>query len=69
MALNEKLLEVLGDDVTADQGFAHVNDVLKNAVGASLQGCWAGKGVPAGTQARRSSSRIALRTMPSRLSA
>ena len=33
MVLNEKLLEVLGDDVTQDQAFAHANDVLKNAVG------------------------------------
>ena len=31
--LNEKLLEVLGDDVTQDQAFAHANDVLKSAVG------------------------------------
>ena len=31
--LNEKLLEVMGDDVTQDQAFAHANDVLKNAVG------------------------------------
>jgi cell division protein FtsZ len=31
--LNEKLLEVLGDEVTQDQAFAHANDVLKNAVG------------------------------------
>jgi cell division protein FtsZ len=31
--LNEKLLEVLGDDVTQEQAFAHANDVLKNAVG------------------------------------
>ncbi len=31
--LNEKLLEVLGDDITQDQAFAHANDVLKNAVG------------------------------------
>ncbi|MEO7151428.1 MAG: cell division protein FtsZ [Burkholderiaceae bacterium] len=31
--LNEKLLEVLGDDVTQDQAFAHANDVLRNAVG------------------------------------
>ena len=30
---NEKLLEVLGDDVTQDQAFAHANDLLKNAVG------------------------------------
>ena len=33
MVLNEKLLDVLGDDVTQDQAFAHANDVLKNAVG------------------------------------
>ena len=31
--LNEKLLDVLGDDVTQDQAFAHANDVLNNAVG------------------------------------
>jgi cell division protein FtsZ len=31
--LNEKLLEVLGDDVTQDEAFAHANGVLKNAVG------------------------------------
>ena len=31
--LNDKLLEVLGDDVTQDQAFAHANDVLRNAVG------------------------------------
>ncbi len=31
--LNDKLLEVLGDDATQDQAFAHANDVLKNAVG------------------------------------
>jgi cell division protein FtsZ len=31
--LNEKLLEVLGDDITQDEAFAHANDVLKNAVG------------------------------------
>ena len=31
--LNEKLLEVLGDDITQDQAFAHANDVLRNAVG------------------------------------
>lgn len=31
--LNEKLLEVLGDDVTQEQAFAQANDVLKNAVG------------------------------------
>ena len=28
VVLNEKLLEVLGDDVTQDQAFAHANDVL-----------------------------------------
>ena len=33
MVLNEKLLEVMGDDVTQEQAFAHANDVLKNAVG------------------------------------
>ncbi len=33
VVLNEKLLEVLGDDVTQDDAFAHANDVLKNAVG------------------------------------
>jgi len=31
--LNEKLLEVLGDDVTQEEAFGHANDVLKNAVG------------------------------------
>jgi cell division protein FtsZ len=31
--LNEKLIDVLGDDVTQDEAFAHANDVLKNAVG------------------------------------
>jgi cell division protein FtsZ len=31
--LNEKLLEVLGEDVTQEQAFAHANDVLRNAVG------------------------------------
>ncbi len=31
--LNERLLEVLGDDVTQEQAFAQANDVLKNAVG------------------------------------
>jgi cell division protein FtsZ len=29
----EKLLEVMGDDVSQEQAFAHANDVLKNAVG------------------------------------
>ncbi|EWS56006.1 Cell division protein FtsZ [Methylibium sp. T29] len=33
MVLNEKLLEVLGDDVSQDQAFKQANDVLKNAVG------------------------------------
>jgi len=31
--LNEKLLDVLGDDVTQDQAFAYANDVLRNSVG------------------------------------
>ena len=31
--LNERLLDVLGDDVTQEQAFAQANDVLKNAVG------------------------------------
>ncbi len=33
VVLNQKLLEVMGDDVTQEQAFAHANDVLKNAVG------------------------------------
>ena len=33
VVLNEKLLEVMGDDATQDEAFAHANDVLKNAVG------------------------------------
>ena len=33
VVLNEKLLDVLGDDVTQDEAFAHANNVLKNAVG------------------------------------
>ncbi|MCW5256040.1 cell division protein FtsZ [Verminephrobacter aporrectodeae subsp. tuberculatae] len=33
VVLNEKLLEVLGQDITQDEAFAHANDVLKNAVG------------------------------------
>jgi cell division protein FtsZ len=33
VVLNEKLLEVLGDDATQDEAFSHANDVLKNAVG------------------------------------
>ena len=35
VVLNEKLLEVLGDDVTQEDAFAHANDVLRNAVGGS----------------------------------
>jgi cell division protein FtsZ len=31
--LNDKLLDVLGEDVTQDQAFAHANDVLRSAVG------------------------------------
>jgi cell division protein FtsZ len=33
VVLNEKLLEVFGDDMSQDEAFAHANDVLKNAVG------------------------------------
>ncbi len=33
VVLNEKLLDVLGDDVTQDEAFKEANDVLKNAVG------------------------------------
>jgi cell division protein FtsZ len=33
VVLNEKLLEVMGDDVTQEEAFSHANDVLKNAVG------------------------------------
>jgi cell division protein FtsZ len=33
VVLNEKLLEVMGDDATQERAFAHANDVLKNAVG------------------------------------
>jgi cell division protein FtsZ len=33
VVLNEKLLEVLDEDVSQDEAFAHANDVLKNAVG------------------------------------
>ena len=33
VVLNEKLLEVLGEDVTQEQAFAQANDVLRNAVG------------------------------------
>ncbi|GAA4419288.1 cell division protein FtsZ [Acidovorax lacteus] len=33
VVLNEKLLDVLGEDITQEEAFAHANDVLKNAVG------------------------------------
>ncbi|MCX7240073.1 MAG: cell division protein FtsZ [Burkholderiales bacterium] len=33
VVLNEKLLEVLGEDITQEEAFAQANDVLKNAVG------------------------------------
>jgi cell division protein FtsZ len=33
VVLNEKLLEVMGDDVRQEEAFAFCNDVLKNAVG------------------------------------
>ncbi|KAF1048949.1 cell division protein FtsZ [Xylophilus sp.] len=33
VVLNDKLLEVLGDDIVQEEAFAHANDVLKNAVG------------------------------------
>ena len=33
VVLNDKLQEVLGDDVTQDEAFAEANDVLKNSVG------------------------------------
>jgi cell division protein FtsZ len=33
VVLNEKLLEVLGDEITQAQAFSYANDVLKNAVG------------------------------------
>ncbi len=33
VVLNEKLLDVLGEDITQDEAFKHANDVLKNAVG------------------------------------
>lgn len=33
VVLNDKLQEVLGDDVLQHEAFAHANDVLKNAVG------------------------------------
>ncbi len=33
VVLNEKLIEVLGNDITQEEAFAQANDVLKNAVG------------------------------------
>jgi len=33
VVLNEKLLEVLGDDISQDSAFAYANDVLRNSVG------------------------------------
>ena len=33
VVLNEKLIDVLGEDVTQEEAFAYANDVLKNAVG------------------------------------
>ena len=33
VVLNEKLQQVLGDDITQDQAFAFANDVLRNSVG------------------------------------
>ena len=33
VVLNEKLLDVLGDEISQDEAFAQANDVLKNAVG------------------------------------
>lgn len=33
VVLNEKLLDVFGDDITQEEAFSHANDVLKNAVG------------------------------------
>ena len=33
VVLNDKLLEVYGDDITQEEAFRHANDVLKNAVG------------------------------------
>ena len=33
VVLNDKLQEVMGDDITQDEAFAEANDVLKNAVG------------------------------------
>lgn len=33
VVLNERLLEVLGEDITQDEAFAYADDVLRNAVG------------------------------------
>lgn len=33
VVLNEKLLDVFGEDITQEEAFSHANDVLKNAVG------------------------------------
>nr|AGC70921.1 cell division protein FtsZ [uncultured bacterium A1Q1_fos_1050] len=33
VVLNEKLLDVLGDDISQDEAFSYANDVLKNSVG------------------------------------
>ncbi len=33
VVLNEKLLEVLGEEISEDEAFSYANDVLKNAVG------------------------------------
>ncbi|MEO0002389.1 MAG: hypothetical protein RLZZ22_81, partial [Pseudomonadota bacterium] len=33
VVLNDKLLEVMGDDISQDEAFSEANDVLKNAVG------------------------------------
>ncbi len=37
VVLNDKLLEVMVDDVSQDEAFAEANDVLKNAVGGSAE--------------------------------
>ena len=40
VVLNEKLLEVMGVDVTPEQAFTHANDLTQNAVGgAPYQAC------------------------------
>ncbi len=33
VVLNDKLMDVMGDDISQENAFAHANDVLKNAVG------------------------------------